>query len=89
MAADLDRFKGFCHVTHDADDVLLQSLLDAALADMLAFVGLSEVTDSAQFDVAVMMQARAYYDGQTGTDVDAWSQAARQLAWSLRTGLGV
>ena len=85
ILADL---KEFLRVTHDEDDALLTALCDAAEDELTRYLEVSQLPPVASVTVAVMMLVRANYDAETPDDAARWSDVARTMAHSYRTGMG-
>lgn len=104
-AIDLAVIKRDLRVTHDADDVLLQELLDAAEVEARRFLDRDALPLMGELDseevssdaglvepdvrVAVTLLVRSKYDAATALEIGHLRQGAETLLMPYRQGLGV
>lgn len=97
----LSLVKADLRVTHDDDDVLLQTLLDAAEEEASKFLNMSQLpapaTSSSSSDytvapsvyAAVLLLVRSKYDATTADEISKLRHAAEVMLMPFREGLGV
>lgn len=102
MYVMLSTVKDYLRVIHDADDALLQRLIDGAEAQAMRFLGTdrldllspssstsSESGVPADVVTAVCLMVRADYEAMEPAHAAAWRDVAYEKLYSYREGLGV
>jgi hypothetical protein len=94
----LEAVKGDLRVTHDADDALLQTLLEASEDEASRFLGVSGLDPDAlgggdglppSIHAAVFLLVRAKYETVDPTDIRKLRDCAEMLLMPHRVNLGV
>lgn len=93
MTVELQDVKAQLHVLHDADDALLERLIESAIREYARFI--NEEDDSSEFFVGedafngIVMVIKADYWNFEPTKRAEMRRAAETLWMPYRTGLGV